>query len=414
MHSTYSSANVLNRRLAQVLSLEKMPLGFFLGAGCPVSVKVDVIASDASEPMEAPLIPHIAGLTALVMNELRSSSTHGSAVALLQASLDEDEVPDQNIEVILGLVRTLQLAAGKGAARGLTSAELSALDEAICECIQKHVDKVLPDKETPYLQLAKFIAPRRHTPVEIFTTNYDLLFEQALEDAGVAYFDGFVGSRHPFFDLVAIEQDALPPRWARLWKLHGSINWRQHEATRRVCRTRDPVAGKDLLIHPSHRKYDDSRRMPYLALIDRLRHFLKNGGQPVALFVHGFSFSDEHLNDVIEEGLKANPQSACFAFQFDSLASYPLANKMARRCRNFTLMASDGEISRGVERPWAIQQATSTNNLERMFEWGSDEFSSETSTAPAKLKLGDFAAFGAYLKSFSNENHDNDDGGAEP
>ncbi|PBJ84279.1 SIR2 family protein [Lysobacteraceae bacterium NML93-0399] len=403
MTSAFSSASALNRRLAQVLSIEKMPIGFFLGAGCPVAVQIGAVAGDGVELVKSPLIPAVAGLTKLVMDELRNSSTYGETTALIQAVLDEDEVSDQNIEIILGLVRTLQLAAGKGNARGLTSTQLQTLDEAMCKAIQGHVDKCLPDEVTPYSQLAKFLAPRRGTPVEIFTTNYDLLLEQALEEANVPYFDGFVGSRHPFFDLVAIEQDALPKRWARLWKLHGSINWRQHKVTRRVCRTHDAVAGEDLLIHPSHRKYDDSRRMPYLALIDRLRHFLKNQSKPVALFVHGFSFSDEHLNDVIEEGLKANQQSACFAFQYANLDSYPRAIRMAERCQNFTLMGADGEISRGIRRPWAVLQSSFNSNLDLIFNWNPEEFQQDTSSAPAEFKLGDFAAFGRYLQTFSHE-----------
>src|SRR5690606_13114180 len=223
---------------------------------------------------------------------------------------------------------------------------------------QGKVDRSLPDHVTPYIQLAKFIEPRRTNPVEIFTTNYDLLMEQALEEASVPYFDGFVGSRHPFFDLIAIEQDRIPARWARLWKLHGSINWRQKKSSNRVCRTRDLEDAEELLIHPSHRKYDDSRRMPYLALIDRLRNFLRGEAQPVALFIHGFSFSDEHLNAVLEEGMRANPQAACFAFQYAEIDNYPGALRLASRCPNFTVLARDCEVSRGIRRGWRISRSS--------------------------------------------------------
>src|SRR5690606_1679097 len=177
-----SSANALNRRLAQILSLEKMPLGFFIGAGCPVAIKTEVVTEGDDEPTQAPLIPDVARLTALVINELRTSETHGETVALVQACLDEDEVGNSNIETILGFVRTLQLAAGKGSARGLSASTLLALDEAICSSIQNHVDKSLPDNQTPYEHLARFIAPRRLTPVHLFATNYDLLLEQAMEN----------------------------------------------------------------------------------------------------------------------------------------------------------------------------------------------------------------------------------------
>src|SRR3546814_16422857 len=105
---------------------------------------------------------------------------------------------------------------------------------------------------------------------------------------------GFVGSSRPFFDQRAIEEDALPLRWTRLWKLHGSINWRFNKQSKAIFRSREKSdADLELLIHPSHRKYDESRRMPYFVMIDRLRHFLRNDGRPVAPIALGYPFSDE-------------------------------------------------------------------------------------------------------------------------
>src|SRR5206468_2462821 len=79
---------------------------------------------------------------------------------------------------------------------------------------------------------------QRTKPVEIFSTNYDLLIERGLEIALVPYFDGFLGSVNPYFSDSAADfkDDAdnlshLPRTWARLWKLHGSIGWRVAEET---------------------------------------------------------------------------------------------------------------------------------------------------------------------------------------
>lgn len=73
----------------------------------------------------------------------------------------------------------------------------------------------------------------------------------------------------------------IPARWTRLWKLHGSINWEKNEETvngnkvTRVVRvTREAAAGK-VMIFPSHLKFEQSRRMPYLAMLDRLRAFFE-------------------------------------------------------------------------------------------------------------------------------------------
>ena len=97
-----------------------------------------------------------------------------------------------------------------------------------------------------------------NTPVEFFTTNYDLLLEQALEDCRVAYFDGFTGVRRPFFDIRAMEEDRLPSRWARVWKLHGSLNW-YHHPNRGVLRGTQSENELQRVIHPSHLKYEESR-----------------------------------------------------------------------------------------------------------------------------------------------------------
>lgn len=401
-----ASAHMFVKQIVQILSVEKLPIGFLLGAGCPVSIKVAAI-DGTGEQLEAPLIPDVAGLTKLVVAELEEHTKLKGDFQKLRDALSDDGVPEPNVEHMLGFVRRLAAAAGTGVARGLESGALKQMDQAICTSINEKVNKRLPSSETAYHSLAQFVAPRRKNPAEIFTTNYDLLMEQALEFSGVPFFDGFVGSYQPFFDLVAIEQDLIPPRWARLWKLHGSVNWRQSPESSRVCRSLSPDAGSELLIHPSHQKFDDSRRMPYLALIDRLRSFLRNDMQPVAMVINGFSFADDHLSAAIEEGLRANPHAACFAFQYSDLSEYPGARKLASRCPNLTIYARDRVLSRGVEKEWEVVQSPTNAALAGLFTWDPAELEGESTSAKATLCLGDFANFGNFLRSLMGH------GGAE-
>lgn len=398
-----ASAQLFARQIAQILSVEKLHLGFFLGAGCPVSIKVPAIAEGEDEPIQVPLIPDVSGLTKVVIAELEPHDELGAGFQKVLGALKADGVAEPNIEQILGFVRTLVAAAGSGVVRDLESGVLKRIDKEICSSIREKVDKRLPAHDNGYHALAQFVVPRRKNSIEIFTTNYDLLMEQALESAGVPFFDGFVGSHHPFFDLVAIEQDVLPVRWARLWKLHGSINWRRPDESSRVCRTLSPEMGGDLLIHPSHQKFDDSRRMPYLALIDRLRSFLRNNQQPVALMLHGFSFSDDHLNAAIEEGLRANPHAACFALQFANLESYPGAIKLAGRCSNLTVFARDKVIAKGVAKTWEVVQSPMNYAISELFDWDQTALEGASTSTNAYLRLGDFAKFGIFLRSLIGE-----------
>jgi hypothetical protein len=333
------------KQLQQALASNKMPVAFFIGAGCPTAVRV-------GEPgHEGPLIPDIAGLTHEVRQKLAASGVHGDPFDLVCQQLTADGNAVPNIEDALNHVRALRQAAGKRDACGLSADKLGRLDEAICNAIDECVRRDLPSSITPYHQVASWIsAIQREHAVEVFTTNYDLLMEQALEGRRVPYFDGFTGSDRPFFDPASMEVDRFAPRWSRLWKLHGSINWWQGQ-DKRVYRAKEGL-GATHLIHPSHLKYEESRRMPYLAMIDRLRAFLRRA--PAVVVTCGFSFSDQHLNEVFTQGLEGNPSAVCFGLLFAELSQYPQAEQLARRRPNLNVLARDVAILGSREGRWAM------------------------------------------------------------
>lgn len=209
------------------------------------------------------------------------------------------------------------------------------------------------------------------------------------------YFDGFAGACKPFFDLRAMEQDVLPPRWARLWKLHGSINWYQDEM-KPVFRGSTTEQGSRRVIHPSHLKYDESRRMPYLAMIDRLRAFLK---QPYMAFILcGYSFRDDHINEVIVQGLQSNQTGTAFALLFNNLKKYSKATKLALERSNLSLLARDEAIIGRRRAKWNEQDAESIPEASQGFiKWIPSIPKDEKSKHRAELNLGDYVIFGKFL-----------------
>lgn len=299
-----------------------------------------------------------------------------------------DGRPDYNIEDMLSQVRLLRKVVGTGSARGLKASGLQTLEERLCGEVATAVRKDLPDRTTPYHSLGAWLGGVvRKTAVQVFTTNYDLLIEQALEESGLPFFDGFVGARKPFFDLRAIEDDVLPSRWTRLWKLHGSVNWCL-DGGGRVLRQHDTAALDGLLIHPSELKYDQSRRMPYLAMLDRLRAFLR---QPSAFLVTaGYSFADEHLNELIIQGLRSNPTAAAFGLLYRKLSEETAADALVRRLpTNLALLASDQGVVRGTVGPWLTVPGGAAAPV-----------SGGAGAAPAVVTndLGDFNAFAQFLQ----------------
>lgn len=248
--------------LRQCLAQDKKPIGIFIGAGAPMAIRT--LSKDGSS---SPLIPDISELTKQVCDSL--SGCHlKPAFEAMQANFIDDGNPFPNIEEMLSHIRSLGQVAGSGEVRGLTASDLLNLDAEICGKIDDIVNQSLNSTDTPYHKVAAWVgAIPRTFPVEIFTTNYDLLMEQALEENRISYFDGFSGSRLSFFDSYSVEDDELPPRWARLWKLHGSINWHSDSKGTVYRSMSAPKADESRVIHPSHLKYEESRKMPYLASI---------------------------------------------------------------------------------------------------------------------------------------------------
>lgn len=233
-HCPYRQSSLLQQALAP----NKMRIAFLLGAGCPMSIRVT-----SADGQNGPLIPDIAGLTRLVSESLAGDENLRGHYEVLLARFGANGNP--NIEGILSHLRALLDVVREGHIDGLTQTALQALDTRICEITSTAVGVQLPASDTPYHNLASWVSgiARMHA-VEVFTPNYDLLVEQAFESHKVPYFDGFVGANEAFFDLPSIESDVLPSRWARLWKLHGSINW-WRTSNNDVVRKSGPGGGED-------------------------------------------------------------------------------------------------------------------------------------------------------------------------
>jgi SIR2-like domain len=391
--------------LRQTLSQDKKPLGFLLAAGCPLAVKV---------PEEKwPLIPDVARLTKFVSDELKSKDENKNNYDKLLAELIKAGNTKPNIEEILSFIRGLkQVSLGATDIRGFTEDDLSKLEKDVCQKIAEKVNVFLPDRRTPYHQLAQWIhLIERETPIEVFTTNYDLLMEQAFEETRVAYFDGFVGARFPFFDLRAVEDSLIPKHWTRLWKVHGSINWFQ-KPDQDVYRSTNVNESDSYIIHPSHLKYDQSRKMPYLALIDRLNSFLRQ--KSAVLITIGYSFGDTHLNDTIINALKANPTAMVIALLHDTYTfknsdnelvnRYERAFAYAENSLNLSAWSFDEAVIGGVRGKWMVNNAETLvdenvgNAIEKIPEIIQKDDGSEETINHYQLKLGDFSVLGNFIQ----------------
>jgi hypothetical protein len=353
-----------------VLTHSKKKIGILLGAGAPVSINV------GDKDNWIPLIPDIIGLTAIVRKCLEDKELF---------AFDEivKTIANSNIELVLSRVRSLAEVIGEAEVHGLNASGYTALSVTICNKIKNVVNKSLPEGENPYSHLISWInGISRDYAVEIFTTNYDLLLEEAMEKARTPYFDGFSGSKTAFFDPSSISSNDMPPRWIRLWKLHGSINWSKNSNGEVV---RGDGAGEGTMVYPSHIKYDQTQSAPFSSLFDRLKNFLLEPDS--LLLTTGFSFADAHITAKLDECLSENKTAAIFAFQYKTLNEEKFAKKAAIGRPNISVYCKDGAVINGVEAIWKIGEEPSKNWKDIRSEYWID----------GQFHLGDFMIFAKFL-----------------
>lgn len=365
--------------LRQILSQGKKRIGLLLGAGAPVSVRVN--AEGKLDAGGNPLIPDVARLTTIVVDDLATEDR--AVVDKLLPELGDNP----NIETILTRVRRLSQAIGNAEVHGLNGTAYEELAQRICEKIGAIVASPLPEEPNAFTELVSWIGgTHRDHPIEIFTPNYDLLLEEAFERARLPYFDGFTGSHKPFFDPASISEDSLPPRWSRMWKIHGSLGWEVKPDA--IIRTGSREATQ--LIYPDHLKYEQIARQPYSALFDRLRDFLTT--PDTILICSGFSFFDAHISAVLDEALSSNTHTAVLAFQFKPLEEEALAVKLALRRPNLSVYARDGAVIFGVKGKWRPGEPPTE-------EWKSirSTFWQSNAEGDNQFVLGDFARLARFF-----------------
>lgn len=374
-HDPYRAA----LELREQLSSHTRRFGLLVGAGASMAVGLDGIT----------------GLTNRVSTTLDEGQK--AAYERILTELGERRTVEYALSR-LDLYRELLIEGRTGEMNGFTYSSANALVQAIRSGIYQLLNIDPPTGFRPQRTLAQFIkGMRRDYPVEIFCTNYDLLLERAMEELGVPYFDGFVGSVSPFFAPDSVEatgeaesRDVYPPTsWTRIWKLHGSIGWYLKEAgdgTRRITRSLShvPVGGEELVIWPSREKYVEARKVPFMSLLDRFRKFLCSG--ECLLVVTGYACQDEHIMEMMFQALRANRRLAVAVMSHGSLSN--TLRSAAYNYRNLSVYGPDHASIGGAYGDWGEPSRT-RNEGESWPFW--DEES-------RRFTLGDFRSLADFLE----------------
>ena len=375
-------------QLQVILSNPAKKIGFLFGAG------ISTLDKNGNE-----LITSNEGMLATVVDVI--SVKEKTAVEKIKEEIGVDNF---NIETLLSKISEKERAAGKEKLCGLTKDELIKLREnienKIKEVVSVHAQLGFKEREFYHQDFAKWIKnANRNFPVEVFTTNYDYLLETSLEQQQIPYFDGFIGSYKAFFTPEWIENDTAVKEWTKLWKLHGSLGWAlEDNEVIRLSGNEDSA-----MIYPSFLKYDHSRKQPYLSYMDRLSYFLKQ--EDAVLFICGYSFGDEHINELILTALTNSRSSHVFVLKRSDLKEDSDLAEYAKNNSRISVYAKRTAVIGCKYGEWLLEKIPDQNESYNILDYGFDEDAitdDEVWTGKGDFWLGSFNKFSAFLSLFYN------------
>lgn len=290
-NETKVDIDLIRTELAQFLQMDN--LNFLIGAGCS-SHLVD------NNEMGIP------GMAKLYEDFFKKHSDFKIAEEDVQSKFDGNL--ESMLETMGGIV-----AAGR----------VKNIDENIGDKI-KIVQKFIRDKiisglhGAEVLQLyrnfyIKTVFRGRKSPINIFTTNYDLYNEQALDSLSFPYNNGFVGTYKRSFNPASykyayVEDMNLSkniwervPNFYNLYKLHGSISWVKEDNKIREIDYKHISENDTVMIYPTPLKDRSTLMTPYSDLFRAMETGLLRKNS--VLITLGYSFADDHINRPILNSL---------------------------------------------------------------------------------------------------------------
>lgn len=336
-----SALDVVRKDVADAMNSKN--LSFLFGSGCS-----SARASDGSElgiPTMGPMAnAFIEGKHA---GFEVSPDDRGTLRDILGVDLDEPRF-SSNLENLMEVLFGFRFVLAESKRADLSAA--GAVVDRVIETVKKYVftvcwtgQSVDPDKTVlaTYERFYRRLAQRdRALPRPwVFTTNYDLFNETAMDRLGVPYINGFQGSIERRFNpasfryTIAEQLDISSRKWSSLdslvyfAKLHGSVSWQSVSEGLFPVVESIPSETSDLdrmLIYPTPAKQNASFAAPYSDMFRELQSRVAR--EQSALITIGYSFGDEHVNNIIFQALTI-PTFRLVAFVD------PSANKTVRDLR---------------------------------------------------------------------------------
>lgn len=313
------SAEIVQAALSEALNARNV--AFLLGSGCSSLTKDGAqVGIPTMKSLAQEFISNIGNAPADIYPTTENAETLLSSVNL---NFEDLKYAD-NLERLMEVLHSLRYSLSATNKNNYNESELAAVNEAIekVEAFVWHKCTKGPfsqgDRSVFNLYEAfykRLIFRDRSLPRPwVFTTNYDLFNEVAMDRLGIPYTNGFSGVVERRFNpatfryALAEQLDLTNRRWAAvdsfiyLAKLHGSISWTEDDhglyPIREILPRSKPGS---VLIYPTPAKQNASLASPYADLFREFQSRIVR--EQSVLFTLGYGFGDEHLNNIIYQAL---------------------------------------------------------------------------------------------------------------
>lgn len=302
--------DIVRKEILQVFDVKN--LSFLIGAGCSSYQK-----GDKNQEIGVPIMSELARE---FYTEVIDEKDKKFITEILKINIENKPFSD-NLEKFMEVLHSYLFLLES------QTADTAEIDKLILKVtsflLKKCVNKENNSKNTDVVDLYSLFYKKliyrdsNLSKTNIFTTNYDLYSETALDKLGILYTNGFTGLVERYFNptvfnyAYAEQMELSNNKWnvidnfIYLYKIHGSVNWIESNDQNHLFKVKEiqqpDENSKSVMIYPTPMKQVASFASPYS---DLFREFQKKLMQDKnVLIVIGYSFSDEHINNLIYQAL---------------------------------------------------------------------------------------------------------------
>ncbi|HNQ77473.1 MAG TPA: SIR2 family protein [Acidobacteriota bacterium] len=279
---------------------------FLMGAGCSKCAGVPLTMELTQETLKSDALDTTTKTILKAIEKLFDGATDANIEDYLSELIDLLAIADR---------RTTRGAKKKDVSidgASYSEVQLRAASDQIKRGIAKIFDKkVNIETHQSFIRaLHRPLRPGKPTSgqtVDYLVLNYDTLLEDALALERVSFADGIDGGVTGWWRPETFDRDGLA---ARVFKLHGSINWCElpdDPLPRRIGDSLQITVATErrILIWPASTKYRETQLDPYAQLAERARRVLRpSSGSQCVLVVCGYRFGDAHINLELDRALR--------------------------------------------------------------------------------------------------------------